>query len=233
MIKITFILLFITTTSSLLTGQEIRKIDFTVYGQYPVRGVEYLPVDQTAIALGKEPADPVRIVTHSLARMGPYTFKGGSTISFVESATKSPVAKVRIPQGSEKWLLIFIKNPRHKDNPETNLKYLAYPFNDSLAHLPKNRLIFLNISGKELDGLIEDKRVKLDKGESGSFRVQESLPINLWTRDYSGERLLPALIKTYTFDRNHRYLIIFFPPVLRGSSDLDVRFLSDSAEESN
>ena len=68
---------------------------------------------------------------------------------------------------------------------------------------------------------------KVSMGESEAIKVQESIPISLWTRDFRGERLLPALIKTYQFEANHRYLMIFFPPVLRGSADLDVRFLSE------
>ena len=69
---------------------------------------------------------------------------------------------------------------------------------------------------------------KVNKGESEAIKVQESMPISLWTPDFRGERLLPALIKTYQFEANHRYLMVFFPPVLRGSVDLDVRFLSEN-----
>lgn len=210
-----------------LAAQDIRQIEFSTYGQYPVRDTEYLPVDGTAIEAGEEPKEPKSIETHSLARMGSYPFKGGSVIRFQDTKTGQLVGRVKIPETSDKWLLIFVQNPNFKNDPKNNLKYLIYPFDDSLSHLPPNRLIFLNISGRELDGLLEDKRVKLNKGESDSFRVQESLPVNLWTRDFSGERLLPALIKTYSFKADHRYLIIFFPPVLRGSSDLDVRFLEE------
>lgn len=227
MIRLSQFLTIILTACGCLTAQDIRKIEFTVYGQYPVCGIEYNPVDPVAIEAGEAAEKPCPIDTHPLARMGPYTFKGGSTIRFHEKESGEIAGGVNIPGGSDKWLLIFVKNPAHRTNPEENLKYLIYPFNDSLNHLPNNGLVFLNISGRELDGLLEDKRVKLGKGESGSYRVQESLPVNLWTRDFSGERLLPALIKTYKFRPNHRYLMIFFPPVLRGSSDLDVRFLED------
>ena len=120
-----------------------------------------------------------------------------------------------------------MRNPLHHNDPENQLKYLAYPFDDSSKNLPRNQLVLLNISGKELDGFLEDDRVKVSMGESEAIKVQKSMPISLWTRDFRGERLLPALIKTYQFEANHRYLMIFFPPVLRGSADLDVRFLSD------
>ena len=213
-----------------LQAQDLREFEFTIYGQYPVRGVEYTPVAEAAIAAGERPAPAQLIETHTLARMGPYTFTGGSAITFRQSDNQKPVAQVMIPEGSNKWLFIFVQNPNYRDDPENQLKYLIYPFDDSLTHLPANRLIFLNISGKELDGLVEDKRVRIERGESRSFRVQESLPVNLWTRHFSGERLLPALIKTYRFEPDHRYLMIFFSPVLRGSSDLDTRFLSERVE---
>lgn len=224
------ILLYVCAFPICLAAQEIRQIEFSTYGQYPVRGVEYLPVDETAIEAGEEPVNPKPIETHSLSRMGPYSFKGGNSIRFKDTKAGQLVGSVKIAETSDKWLLIFVRNPNFKSDPENNLKYLIYPFNDSLGHLPANRLIFLNISGRKLDGLLEDQRVKLNKGESNSFRVQESLPVNLWTRDFSGGRLLPALIKTYTFKAKHRYLIIFFPPVLRGSTDLDVRFIEEPVD---
>lgn len=213
-----------------LNAQALREFEFTVYGQYPVRGVEYLPVSAAAIAAGERPSPPVSIESHALARMGPYSFLGGSTVSFRSTETQQTIARVSIPEGSDRWLFIFVRNPRYRNDPENQLQYLVYPFDDSLSHLPANQLVFLNISGKELDGLVEDSRVKIERGESASIKVQESLPVNLWTRDFSGERLLPALIKTYRFEPNQRYLMIFFPPVLRGSSDLDTRFLSEKVE---
>ena len=223
----TLLLLCVGISSS---AQPLREIEFSVYGQYPVRGVEYSPISAEAIASGVKAEPQISIETHSLARMGPHLFRGGHLISFRDTASQLVVAQVNLPDVSDKWLLIFIKNPRHKEDPSNNLKYLIYPFNDSRRNLPKNGLVFLNISGKELDGLLENKQVKLSAGESGCYRVQESLPVNLWSRSFNGEELLPALIKTYHFNPDHRYLMIFFPPVLRGSVDLDVRFLSEAVE---
>ncbi len=223
------ILLLLSFTTSLI-AQPLREIEFSVYGQYPVRGIEYTPISETAIASGVKAEPPIIIETHSLARMGPHIFTGGNQISFRDELSQTLAAQVNLPTSSNKWLLIFVNNPHYKKDPSSNLKYLIYPFDDRPKNLPKNGLVFLNISGKELDGLLENKRVKLSAGESATYRVQESLPINLWARDFSGETLLPALIKTYNFTPDHRYLMIFFPPVLRGSADLDVRFLSEAVE---
>lgn len=227
-IKICALLLL--TQLSLSAEQALREIEFTVYGQYPVRNVEFQPTSEAALEAGETPPTPIAIKTHSLARMGPYSFKGGDVITFQDIATKAPVARVNVPKATDQWLLIFVRNPRYKTDPDKQLRYLVYPFNDSRSNLPKNGLVFLNISGKELDGLLEDKRVSLGAGESEAYRVQESLPVNLWARGFDGKELLPALIKTYRFEPDHRYLMIFFPPVLRGSVDLDVRFLAEAME---
>jgi hypothetical protein len=208
-------------------AEDTREIEFTVYGQYPVRGVEYNPISEAELANGAKQQPPVEIRTHALSRMGPYTFKGGNQLRFTDTSNGELVATVSVTEASDRWLLIFVRNPNYKIAPENQLKYLVYPFDDSSKNLPRNQLVFLNISGKELDGLIEAKRVKVNRGKSEAIKVQESMPISLWTPDFRGERLLPALIKTYQFQANHRYLMIFFPPVLRGSVDLDVRFLSE------
>ena len=189
--------------------------------------MEYKPISDAELANGAKPQPPVEIRTHTLSRMGPYTFKGGNQLRFTDTSSGELVATVSVTEASDRWLLIFVRNPLHLNDPENQLKYLAYPFDDSSKNLPRNQLVLLNISGKELDGFLEDDRVKVSMGESEAIKVQKSMPISLWTRDFRGERLLPALIKTYQFEANHRYLMIFFPPVLRGSVDLDVRFLSE------
>ena len=59
-------------------------------------------------------------------------------------------------------------------------------------------------------------------------QIAERLKINLWTPGIYRQKMLPAHIKNYRFKPNYRYLMILFPPVLKGSADVDVRFLSES-----
>jgi hypothetical protein len=215
-----FLLLYTQVSAA---SEQLREIEFTVYGQYPVRDVIYNPVQSNELP----DSDPIKIETHILNRKGPYNFKGNDVIQFYDQTTNENVGTVRLSQDSSKWLLIFVKNPHYSKNSPDRRKYLIYPFDDSMQNLTLNSLVFLNISGKELDGFLENKRIKLTSGESTPYSVQESLPINLWTRGFDGERLLQALVKTYRFEKDRRYLMIFFPPVLRGSGDLDVRVLDD------
>ena len=229
-LKAFFVLLSLSFLAS-LSAQEFQEIEFTVYGQYPIRGdIEYLPVSREAIAAGAKMQKPVAIRTHSLTRIGPYSFKGGRSISFFDTLTKELVGGVTLPTNSRKWLFLFVKNTLYEDDPENQLKYKIYPFNDSRQNLPNNGLVFLNLSKMELSGTIENRKIDLAPGESEPFRISKSLRIVLKTPDLYGQKMLHAHIKTYRFKPNHRYLMIIFPPVLQGSSDADVRFISESLE---
>ena len=228
-VKAFFIVLFLRPGTSLFSQDEPQAIEFTIYGQYPIRGdVEYLPVSREAVNAGAKAEKPVTIRTHSLTRVGPYQFKGGRTIQFFDTLTKELVGGVNLPSDSKKWLLIFVKNTRYEDDPENNLKYKIYPFDDSRQNLPKNGLVFLNLSKMKLSGTIGKRKINLAPGESEPFRISDSLRIVLKTPDLYGQKMLPAHIKNYRFKSNHRYLMILFPPVLKGSADADVRFLRES-----
>jgi hypothetical protein len=229
-LKVFFVLLALNFGTTLF-AQEFQQIEFTVYGQYPIRGdIEYQPVGRGAITAGAKAEKPVTIRTHSLTRIGPYAFNGGRRISFFDTLTKERVAEVALPSEAKKWLFIFIKNTRYEDDPDNQLKYRIYPFDDSRQNLPKNGLVLLDLSKMKLSGTIGDKKINLAPGESEPFRIAENLRIVLKTPDLYGQKMLPAHIKNYRFKPNHRYLMILFPPVLRGSADADVRFLRESLE---
>lgn len=213
--------------TQLLISTEPRVAQFSTYAQSPMRNTIYRPVSLAAIAAGATAEPAVQLNSHNLSRTGPYLYTGDEPIQFFDSIRNELIAQVRLPKDSNQWLLVFVRNPNYRKGAEDQLKFLIYPFDDSPSHLPNNSLIFLNLSGRELAGLVEGKRIKLDAGESELHHAQESMPINLWSQGFNSEELLPALIKTYQFDKNHRYLMIFFPPVLKGSADLDVRVLAE------
>lgn len=227
-----FFVLLVSTFGKALIAQEFQQIEFTVYGQYPIRSdIEYMPVGKEAIAAGAKAEKPIVIRSHSLTRTGPYMFKGGRSIPFYDTLTKELVGGVTLPSNSQKWLFVFVKNTLHEDDPENQLKYKIYPFDDSRHNLPKNGLVFLNLSKMELIGTVGNQKVNLLPGESEPFRISDSLRIVLKTPDLYGQKMLPAHIKNYRFSANHRYLMILFPPVLKGSADADVRFLAESLEQ--
>ena len=229
-LRIVFVLCSL-SVGTVLFAQEFQQIEFTVYGQYPIRGdVEYWPVGKEAVAAGVKAEKPITIRTHSLTRIGPYSFKGGRIITFFDTLTKEPVAAVRLPSAAKKWLFIFVKNTRYADDPENEPMYKVYPFDDSRQNLPKNSLVFLNLSKMQLSGAFGDRKLELPAGESKPFRIAQNLRAVLKTPDIYGQKMLPAHIKNYRFKPNHRYLMILFPPVLKGSADADVRFLSEPLE---
>jgi hypothetical protein len=223
--------LLILNSGTILPAQEFQQIEFTVYSQYPILSdIEYLPVSKEAIAAGAKAENPIAIRTHSLTRIGPYLFKGGRNIAFYDTLTKELVGGVTLPSNSKKWLLIFVKNTRYEDDPANELKYKIYPFDDSIQNLPGNGLVFLNLSKMKLSGTIENQKIDLASGESEPFRIAETMRIVLQTPDLYGSKLISAHVKNYSFKPNHRYLMILFPPVLKGSSDADVRFISESLD---
>ena len=203
----------------------LRTIEFTTYGQYPIKDTWYQPICKEALTDGTPPSAPVKIETHSLTRKGPHTFTGDNTIRFYNPTTQRQVARVELPKKSDKWLLIFLKNPNYTTHPDTQLKYIIYPFDDSEKNLPIHSLVLLNLTGRELTGKIGKKRIQLNHGTSPKFKARKSIQINLWMRAKNGHDQLQALSKTYPFKAGNRNLILLFPPVLKGSADLDTRLL--------
>ncbi|MFQ3223810.1 MAG: hypothetical protein ACI8Z5_000049 [Lentimonas sp.] len=208
-------------------AQEVRMIEFSVYAQYALQDVEYSPVDESAIAAGASPAENLKIKSHILTRTGPYTFSGLNEITFTNIETQSTVAHVKIPPSSNRWLLIFVKNPHYKNDPSNQLPYLVYPFNENISNLPFNGLVFINFAGSELGIFLGEIRTRIAIGESELVRVDGATPTKIWMQSNDRKRILQAHSKTYNFETGKRNLMILFPPVLRGSSSIDVRLLTD------
>lgn len=225
-----FVAGFLLLSNMLVATPTLREFQFKTYAHAPISGLTYQPVNEAALTTSSANQPFRTIEFHPLAAMGPYSFSGGSVITFYEEPTREVVARVRVPEHSNQWLFIFVRNPRYADNPQAQLKYLVYSLDHSLVDWPQDQLIFLNFSSQPIEGLINGTRVQIGLGQSAPIKVDGSNLINLWTPDASGQRFLPALIKTYPFEIGHRYLILLFPPVLRGSSDLDVRFLAEKVE---
>jgi len=224
------ILYCISLPTGWLFSQELRQIKFSVYGQYPVKGLAYSPLSVAAQRASATKVHPVAIETHFLERVGPYEFKGGNKILFKDTRSGRIQAEVTLPTTSDEWLLIFIKNPNYDRNRTDDFKFYIYAFDDSSRHLAGNNLTLLNLSGKRLYTLLDEQRLILNAGESSNHPAQKSLRIQLWTAEFEGRELMPALIKRYQFNQESRYLLIFFPAVLSGSTDLDVRALSETKE---
>lgn len=206
----------------------LRTITFSTYSNVRIHNLAYHTNLDISHTRPQTNAPDQRIQTHRLTRMGPYTFTGGQTVSFADLETSQWVARIEVPNDSDQWLFIFVPSSLKPKPTEPDLHYWIYPFNDSTKHLPKNRLRFLNLSGKVLEGFVGTQRVQLPLGESNLFSIQRKLPIHLWTYSDRNRKPVPAHMKDYTFRTNCRYLILFFPPVLSGSADLDVRCLSDN-----
>jgi hypothetical protein len=214
-------------------SDTIREIEFRTYSQTPLREIAFHPVDAAAGAAGIRAAPPQTIQTHTRTRSAPYQFRGAGRLQFFDRQHSMPIGSVRLPRSSNRWLLVFMNNPHHLENPARQARYWIYPFDDSNSGLPHNRLVILNLSGTRLVGLVDNMRVQLSHGASHPLHTQASMRINLWMPSSNGAELLQALAQTYHFERNHRYLLILFPPVLSGSADVDARLLSQARPDTD
>ena len=224
--RLTLLSLACIQVGQILNAQLIRQIEFSVYGQYPLRNLAYYPNNQVADPAASQAQVGTSIQSHPLSRMGPYYFEGSNHIVFYDQHSSEPMARATLPHTSNKWLLIFIRNPKHPEARQTQPQFLIYPFDDSHKNFTMNAVTFVNLSGQQLDGFINNKRVTIKQGSCDKFPAAENLPINLWVRGVGDQQLLPAAAKTFSLKMNHRNLMILFPPALKGSSDLDLRLLS-------
>ena len=116
LIKRSVVFFFLFSTVLLGVESELRMIQFSVYGQFPIHGVYYQSIpDRAPDPNRKIVQEPVKIRTHSLSRCGPYELSGAGVIQFFEQnddGERNSVGRVVIPQSSNKWLFIFIPNPK-------------------------------------------------------------------------------------------------------------------------
>lgn len=214
------------------SAEQRREVEFSVYAQHAVRGVDYKPECPIVAEKHGITSSPVAIATHFLEPVGPYRFTGVTDrIAFQDTATQEIVAEVILPGDSSKWLFIFINNPRHATDPKNQFRYLIYPFDRSRDRFPSDSVVFLNISSHTLEGFFGEDRLRLPPGESPARPALGKRPLSLWMPNYNQTELLSALSRTFQFGPNQHHLMILFPPVLRSSSKLDVRFLSEHIAE--
>lgn len=203
-----------------LNATAPRTLEFFVYAQRPLPALAY-PVSQTPLEL-------TQILSHPLSSTGPYAFQGGNRIDFYHPQTHALAAQVQLPEHSAQWLLIFANNPRYPSDPERALRYRIFALDLRPGHYPADSLLFLNLSGHDLNGQVNEAPLQLSMGPSRPIAAPASAELRLWLW-LPGHNLqrLPGWIKRCHFSPGQRHLLILFPPVLSGSCDLDVRQLSE------
>ncbi len=138
-----------------------------------------------------------------------------------------PVASVKIPNGQKKLLLIFFPDKKAEESKE---RYQIVPLNDSFKNLPKGHVAFFNISGKDLEGLVGQTKVKLTHGPSKAFNLKGKVAkVKLLSLYKEGYR--PAFDGDIKVKANQRLLILFYPPYREGSSRVQPRYLNEYFKE--
>lgn len=200
-----------------LNAAPLRTLEFSVYAQQPLRPLSY-PSSTTE-------GEFTSIFSHPLSITGPYSFQGGNRIDFYHPQTHALEAQVQLPENSDQWLLVFAKNPDYRAKKEQVLRYRIFALDQREQQHPADQLIFLNLSGYHLNAQINQERLPLPMGPSQPAPVNASAELQLRFARPNQPHLL-GWLKNCQFSLGKRHLLILFPPVLRGSSELDVRQLS-------
>lgn len=202
--------------------KKIQGLYYDTYTEDSIRQREYL----------KTVSIPLRFYT--VSRSPAYNYRGPDPIVFYrwEYDLSEPSKKMKIPVGSvslsyrkRNLLFIFLQATDSQiENPNFNIQ----TFNDSSSHLPTNKLIVYNLSGRLLEGRIGGKSVRIGPGPTAPFSASNSLPVTLWYK--INGKAVPGFNLSLTLKRNHRYLLFFFPPSIEGTIELQYRILDEEVE---
>ena len=221
------------------SGQDDEPIThnytFSVYALKKIQGLYYDTYSVDSLSQReclKTVSIPLRFYT--VSRSPSYDYKGPNPIVFyrLESDLSDPLKKTEIPVGSvslsyvkRNLLFIFLRGVDLEiENPIFNIQ----TFNDRSSHLPKNKLIVYNLSGRLLEGYIGGESVSISAGPTAPFSARNSLPVTLWYK--IDGNVVPGFNLSLTLKRNHRYLLFFFLPAIKGAIELQYRILDDEVE---
>ncbi len=216
-------------------GPITHNYTFSVYAFKKIQGLYYDTYSVDSLSQReclKTVSIPLRFYT--VSRSPSYHYRGPNPIVFYrwETDLSDPTNKMKIPVGSvslsyvnRNLLFIFLPGV---DSQIENPKFNIQTFNDSSSHLPMNKLIVYNLSGRLLEGYIGGESVSIGTGPTAPFSARNSLPVTLWYK--INGNVVPGFNLSLTLKRNHRYLIFFFPPAIKGAIELQYRILDEEDE---
>lgn len=207
---------------------KVRTINFSVYAaKMPTEPIHFLT----------KPLGNAQTVTlYSAQRSPDYRWTGSGPIQlFSESriadmvegeVSRRIVAEVLVPDDMIQVLIILFPNPAFTTN-ESAPAYLAYVFNDSPENLPAGRMVFLNASGMEFVGKINNSVVTVQRGLNPPLQVGSAVKIDL--RVKYRERYYQSYSSTLRLPENERMMLLILPPYYEGSLEVQARVLSSAA----
>ena len=191
---------------------SLPAVWFTVFAAEPIEGLEY----------ARQPAGPVvPLAFYPTARSPRHEYRGPQPLRLVETRTGTTVAEVAIPAGWREVLLL-VASASGGTGPH---RYQVTVLDDGPRQRAAGQLRILNLSGLELSGDLNGRRIGIDPGLNPALSAGRSARLTLRT-SFRGRSYL-SWHDTITLGPAERALLILFPPYLTGSLEVQTRVLLD------
>lgn len=192
----------------------VPSVRFTVFATEPIAGLGYTTQPGGAV---------VPLVFYPTARSPRQEHRGPQPLRLVEIRTGTTVAEVAIPAGWREALLLVTTvssgtGPRH---------YEVTVLDDSPRQRAAGQLQILNLSGLELSGDLNGRRIAIEPGLNPALSAGRSARLTL-RATFRGRSYL-SWHDTITLGPAERALLILFPPYLAGSIEVQTRVLLDES----
>jgi len=202
-------------------SDEEFKVRFSVYSLTRPEGLRYFDGE-----------DSREIEFFSSSRSDVYDYEGNGTIYFFRESpapteedpaavTRDLVGRVNISPPGGDFLFVFFPDA----STEREL-YRIFPIVDSAKDLPPGSIRIFNATRWKLLGMVDGKRQVFESGPSPAIRVSgETFNVGLGL--FENGKVHQGFNGPLRMDRGSRGLLFVFPPFVKGSAILQVRFLNE------
>jgi hypothetical protein len=191
-----------------------RIVSFTVFAAEPMADLGYVT-----------PAGLVPLRFYPTARSPRYEHRGRQPLRLVRLPGGEPVAEVPIPAAWRDALLLLTRRAAGSGG----FRYEVTPLDDGPGQRAAGQVQMLNLSGLDLMGELNGRRISLDAGLNPALAAGRSARLVLRTT-FRGRSYL-SWHDTITLAPSGRALLILFPPFLSGSVEVQTRVLLDEPPE--
>lgn len=215
-----------------ISGQQaLRSIEFFVYSQSRLEGLHFQTLQKSSHTDDAQ-IRPIPIKSHYLHSTGPYSYYGIPQLSFFHSTTKKKLAALKLNETTPTKLLVFLDNPDYGIAANA-LRYRIVPFSLHPQRQIAGQLSFLNLSGFQLVAKVNHQILVLKQNSQLSCRPKSQIELQIALAGPQ-EKWILGWKKSIQLPEGSAQALIIFPPVLPGSSQLDIRRIQlevDAASE--
>lgn len=173
-------------------------------------------------------AEPVALSLHEGRRSVVYEHRAGEPLMiFRDDVTEAAagerrmVGRVQLAESGLSFLVFLFPYPESGRGHAA--EYALIALRDDEGHFPGEHLVFLNLSGHALEGVLGERRLSVPRGQSAPVSVQdfvhgERVLLGLWRRVEAKPHAL--LENRLRFRRDRRTVIVLLPAPHSGSVDV-------------